>query len=116
MIVKKQIRGSARKRKGGKSVAPYVCFRPFNKQLFLNCEVRDAILPHSYIAVEILENLDFVLRPTDDESEYRVSIAAGVTTISGNQFADHYKAGVHIPAEIRNDGTILCRAKLGGAT
>lgn len=115
MKIQKQIHNGSKKRKGTANASAYVCFRPYDKALFLNCEVRDAILPHRHVAIEILENLDFVIHPTDEEAEYKVSITAGQASISGNMFASNYKHGIHISAEVREDGTILCKANEGGA-
>lgn len=117
MKIQKQARRKPDKRPEDqvRTKGAYVCFRPHNKALFLNCEVRDAILPRNYAAIEILNNLDFVIYPTDDETEYKISITAGMALISGNKFADYYKPGIHISAEVREDGTILCKANEGGA-
>ena len=113
--VTKQYHNSGRSKKH-KSCAPYVCFRPFDHSLFLNSEVRNAVLPHRFVGVEILENGDFILHPTDDETQYKVSIRSGQSKISGNRFAKNYKEGVHIPATITENGLVYCRANEGGAT
>ena len=115
MFINKQVRKKSTTPIQRRNSGPFVCFRPYNHALFVNCEVRDAILPHKRVAIEILENGDFIIHPTDDAKQYAVSITAGMTLISGNLFCSKYKHGIRIPAEIMKNGTILCMANKGGA-
>lgn len=85
-----------------------------NKQTgAFNCsaEVRDAIIPHKYVFIDIEDNR-VIITPTDDEAGYKVSICHGQAKIT-YQAANRVlplKNKVRIYGEKRQDGTLSFEA------
>ena len=55
--------------------------RPNGRSLSISSEVRDWILPHRFVRVSVEEEV-IILAPTDDTSEYRVTITNGQAKIA----------------------------------
>ena len=104
------------------SKRPKVKKHPPNKEIFfvyiarpnlsMNAGVRDWILPYKYVFLDIKDNGDFVMIPTNDESGYKLTITNGHAQFSccGLLSQIDVKQKIRIMCEKQNDGTILCKA------
>ena len=105
-------------RKG--ATAPYIAFRCHGYHLYLNVVVREALRPAKYVSVEVDDDLSIILKPSEDPRDYKISQTQAVTLISSalffREFPEEYKEGKHIPAEIMENGTVVCRIQKGANT
>lgn len=82
-----------------------------NAILNLSSAVRDSILPHEYVQIEV-ENDDIVFIPTDDESKYKVSIPskgqrqAKICIFYASGFIK-IPIGIRLYGDRRSDGAIV---------
>ena len=94
--------------------APFVRVHRSQPYLYLNAEVRNAILPHKYVHIE-LDGSTMVLSPSDNPTDYAafVNPRGGGARLAYARLSDYieFPRGDRIPVEITGDGTILVNGK-----
>lgn len=84
--------------------------------LNLSSAVRDSLFPHKYARIEI-DGSDFIIHPSDDESDYKISIGKGQRQVKICIF--YASRLISIPIGIRlhgnkcENGSIIIRLKDG---
>ena len=88
--------------------APFVRVHHSQPYLYLNAEVRNAILPHKYVHIA-LDGSAMVLSPSDDPTDYAAFVnPRGGVQLTYARLSEYIKfpRGERTPAEIMGDGTI----------
>lgn len=89
--------------------APFVRVHHSQPYLYLNIEVRNAILPHKYVHI-VLDGSTMVLSPSDSPTDYAAFVNArgGGVQLAYARLSEYieFPRGERIPAEITDDGTI----------
>lgn len=79
--------------------------------LTLSCIVRDWILPHRFVKIDIDDSKNIILTPTNSTSEYCVSVFNGQARITACALLNlvPIEEGKRIPCERLEGGAIICR-------
>ena len=89
--------------------APFARVHHSQPYLYLNAEVRNAILPHKYVHIK-LDGSTMVLSPSDNWTDYAafVNPRGGGVRLAYARLSDYieFPRGERIPVEIMGDGTI----------
>lgn len=113
MIVEKNVRDRKERVKRGINQGHQPFVRKTNQNLFLNCVVRDVVLPHEYVYVDCdYKTRKVTLIPTHEEAGYKVTycevptgIRASICWAAANKICP-IKDEARIPAKIEDNGTI----------
>ncbi len=83
-----------------------------NPCVLFSAGVRDWIMPHTNVYIDVMENGDFVIIPTSNECGYKITICNGQAKIScrGLLRAMPVKMNARIYCKKVEDGKILCMA------
>lgn len=93
--------------------APFVRVHHSQPYLYLNAEVRNAILPHKYVHIEI-DGSVMVLSPFDSPTDYTAFVnPRGGMQLTYARLMEYieFHRGERIPVEITGDGTIRINGK-----
>ncbi len=82
--------------------------KKFGGAISVTASVRDAILPHRYIEVEIVSPDSVLLLPTDNQNAYKLTICSGQARFAW-RYAEHLlniPEGVELPITKNGDGSL----------